>query len=283
MQSVSLADRTGQALPGSIRYERRGTAAWLVIDNPAARNALTASMLEDISRLVDEAAADQRIRSVVITGRGPCFSAGADIHNVLDILTGDGTEPDGGLLTIAAQSLLDCPKPTIAVLEGPCMGGAWMLAAACDMRIGSEAAVIGLTPVKLGILYPYAGIVRLVRLAGEGTASDLLLTGRSVKAEEALRLGLLTGLVPDAAAAAEAQCAALARLSQLSVRGHKELIRLAAAGPAEAAAVPGAAQHWYREMVESGDAQEGIRAFFAREQPRFGTTDLAAASGRISY
>lgn len=144
-----------------------------------------------------------------------------------------------------------------------------MLAAACDLRIGTSAAAFALTAVKLGVLYPYAGIVRLVRLVGEGIASDLLLTGRSVNANEALRLGLLTEVVPESSPqTVTARCQALAELSQLSVRGHKELIRLAAAAP-NVASMPETALHWYRAMADCGDAQEGVRAFLARQRPQF--------------
>lgn len=256
---------------GRLAVERDGHVAWIVIDRPAKRNALSPQMWAALPGLVAQLDADPSIRVIGLRGAGGTFSAGADITEILDCLTDPATGlPTGGLLTEAERALAAVHKPTIAALDGFCMGGAWMLAGACDLRLAARSLRIGLTPSRIGIIFPESGIDALVRLVGPGVASYLLMTGDTVTAEDAERWGMLTRVVEDIDFQTRIQITAhrLARHSQLSVQAQKYLIKSAATG-AEIPEARKTADALYREVVEGPDTAIGKNAFLAKTAPQF--------------
>jgi enoyl-CoA hydratase/carnithine racemase len=261
---------TGEAMAtATLRVEHLGSVATIVMDNPCRRNALTRSMWQGFEPILDELAADESVKVVVVRGAGGDFSAGADISDLTAILHDAETgRHDGGHVTAGENALARFPKPTVAAIEGYCIGGAWQVAGACDIRIASTNSSFGITPSKVGIVYPLSGIERLVRLAGPATAKYLLFSGDFIPAARALDLGLLAKVVPEAAFWAEIDdfTKRLATRSQLSIRAMKQIVDAIVDVGGDVGAVNA---HWQREMAASGQPEIGIGAFLAKKTPHF--------------
>lgn len=174
-------------MSGEVTYERRGAAAVLTIDRPARRNAIDAATAGALRRGLDEFEADDRARALVLYGAGEAFCSGADLK-AMDL---DVDDPAGPL----GITRLTPSKPTIAAIGGWCLAGGLELALWCDLRIASRTAVFGCFERRWGVPLVDGGTQRLPRVVGLGRALDLILTGRPVEAEEALRIGLVTEVV----------------------------------------------------------------------------------------
>lgn len=243
--------------------------ATVEICNPAQRNALTRAMCLEIQELMPRLDADPDVAVVVMRGAGDTFCAGAAISELSSVLLDQ--QPDGSLvdhLSRADASIASLSKPTVALVDGACMGGGWQIASACDFIIANERAVIGLTPAKIGIIYPRPGIERLVRLVGHANAKYILLTGQTFSATEARALGLVADVVPSEAF--EEKCAALVgslrSRSRFSMHSMKRLVDLTDAATSDLN------QEWtdaWAAMPDSPDMEIGISAFLNREQPQF--------------
>lgn len=239
-----------------LRHTVADSVATVVIDHLAKRNAMTTGMWRALRALLDELAADPAVRVLVLTGAGPTFCAGADI-------SGLRTSPDEaqGLAVAAEEALAVFPKPTLAAVRGYCVGGGCQLAAACDLRFAAKGASFGITPAKLGIVYPASSTRRLVDLVGPATAKYLLFSGELIDTARALR----TGLVDEVLAAGELDkrvgefTRVLAARSLLTQAAAKEF----AAGRADRA------DHWAGQARASGDTAEGVAAFLEHRAPRF--------------
>jgi enoyl-CoA hydratase/carnithine racemase len=262
-----------ETMTASLRVEQSGAVATIVIDNPRRRNALNQDMWQQFAPLLDRLGVDASVKVVVVRGAGGNFSAGADISDLKAILRDpESGAHDGGHVTAGENALANFPKPTIAAIDGYCIGGAWQIAGACDIRIAADTATFGITPAKVGIVYPLSGIERLVRLAGPATAKYLLLTGDFITAREAQDLGLLAKIVPEDGFWDEIKEFAdrLASRSQLSTQAMKQIIdAIAINGPA----VPAISNYWQDQMAASGEPEIGIRAFLAKETPVFNWTE----------
>ncbi|ALV44274.1 hypothetical protein MB46_00840 [Arthrobacter alpinus] len=252
-----------------LRIEQSGPVAMLIMDNPRMRNAITQEMWQQFEDLLAQLDADDSVKVVVVRGAGDHFSAGADIASVERILHDPATgQSDGGDITVAENALARFRKPTIAAIDGYCVGGGWQIAGACDIRLASERATYGITPAKIGIVYPLSGIKRLVQLTGPATAKYLLFSGDFVNAQEALRLGLATKiLAADTFWEAVSDFALhLSARSQFSAHGHKALVNAISAGSTE---VDELSAYWQGQMAISADAAIGVAAFLAKETPKF--------------
>ncbi|MBW8483031.1 enoyl-CoA hydratase/isomerase family protein [Actinomadura parmotrematis] len=235
--------------------------ATITIDRPGKRNAMTADMWRALPGHLDALAADPAVRVVVLTGAGGDFCAGADIGE-LGVIDRPG-EPH--LSTAAEQALAAFPKPTIAAIEGFCVGGGCQLAAACDLRFAAAGARFGITPARLGIVYPAVATARIVRLVGPAAAKYLLFSAELVDAGHALRIGLVDEVVPDVHARVAAFAATLTTRSLLTQQATKQIVdAIAAGGPVEDT-VAG----WLAEVAAGGDAAEGVAAFLERRTPAF--------------
>ncbi|MFB9073597.1 enoyl-CoA hydratase/isomerase family protein [Citricoccus parietis] len=223
------------------------------------------------ARLADDAS----VRAVVVRGAGTDFSAGADISDLRAILRDeDSGHHDGGAVAAGEAALVGLHKPTIAAVEGYCLGGAWQIAAACDIRLASSDATFGITPAKIGIVYPTAGIERLVRIAGPATAKYLLFSGDFVDAERARVLGLVQAVHPAETFWDDVDTFVqrLAARSQLSIQAMKDIvdtIGAAGAGDDSGAELRDASDHWQHLMATAGDAEAGVGAFLAKRTPEF--------------
>ncbi|MFK4108143.1 enoyl-CoA hydratase/isomerase family protein [Streptomyces sp. NPDC002176] len=230
--------------------------ATVVIRHPAKRNAMTAAMWGALPPLLADLAADPEVRALVLTGEGGTFCAGADISTLLD----SPTEAQG-LAVAAEEALAAFPKPTLAAIKGHCVGGGAQLAAACDLRLAEEGALFGVTPARLGIVYPASSTRRLVSLVGPATAKYLLFSAELIDTERALRTGLVDEVLPvgELDKRVAALTATLATRSQLTQAAAKEY----------ADGHTGRDAHWTAQALASTDTEEGVTAFLERRQPRF--------------
>ncbi|MFI0486888.1 enoyl-CoA hydratase/isomerase family protein [Actinomadura sp. 9N215] len=256
---------------GGLRAEVAGPVGTVVIDRPAKRNAMSADMWRALPGILDALAADPGVRVVVLTGAGGNFCAGADIAELGDINRDD----DSHLSTLAERALAAFPKPVLAAIEGYCVGGGCQLAAACDLRFAADGARFGITPAKLGIVYPAEATARLVGLVGPSAAKYLLYSADLIGAEHALRIGLLDEIVPAGAPGdgsglrerVAGFAATLASRSLLTQRATKDIVdAIVASGQAGAKAK---AKRWLDELAASGEVDEGVAAFLERRDPDF--------------
>lgn len=245
---------------GELRLEVDQNVARITIDNAGKRNAMNAAMWRRLPELLAEAAADPEVRVVVLTGAGDAFCAGADISELHEI---EG--PEGSATEPAERALLECPLPTIALINGLCIGGGCQLAAACDLRIAAESAVFGITPAKLGVVYPPSSIARLTELVGPSAAKLLLFSADFFNAPRALAMRLVDEVVTDPAERVSELAGTIAGRSQLSVRAAKELVDLAGRGEP----LTERAEHWHDVAVKTGETAEGVGAFLERRMPVF--------------
>ncbi|MFD8974937.1 MULTISPECIES: enoyl-CoA hydratase/isomerase family protein [unclassified Streptomyces] len=230
--------------------------ATVVIANPAKRNAMSATMWRALPGVLDRLAADRAVRALVLTGEGDTFCAGADISALRE--PGDEQQ---SLAVRAEEALAAFPKPTLAAVRGFCVGGGSQLAAACDLRFAEEGTRFGITPSKLGIVYPSSSTRRLTALVGPSTAKYLLFSGELMGTERALR----TGFVDEVHPAGELD-KRVAEFGQVLV--SRSLLTQAAAKEF-ADGRPDRDGHWVEQARGSGDTAEGVAAFLERRAPRF--------------
>lgn len=179
-----------------LKTEERGPVAIMTISAPKSLNALNSAILEEIDDYLDEFDT-QRFRCLIVTGDGEkSFVAGADISEMAPLGPQQG-ETFGRRGSAVFRKLETLPVPVIAAVGGFALGGGCELAMACDIRICSENARFGQPEVGLGIIPGFSGTVRLARLVGMGMAKQLIYTGKPVKADEALRIGLVNAVVPQ--------------------------------------------------------------------------------------
>jgi enoyl-CoA hydratase len=234
----------------------------LCLTNPSRRNAIDPPMLEALeTALADDA--DVRVWLLSTTGEH-LFSAGYDLTQLGGFPEGTAL-PDEKLGQVL-DLLSNHPCPSVAVVQGPAIGAGCELAAACDFRVGSDAACFTMPPAKLGVVYSLKGLARLQSRVGAQATRRMFLLGRTVDALEAEGLGLLDVRSPKPHDAAAALCAELAGHAPLALRGMKQGLRLLETTE------PLAHQDYERlrrEAFNSADALEGVSAALAKRAPRF--------------
>lgn len=178
----------------TLRYETKEQIAYVTIDRPKAMNALSTEVLDELQSVFQKIDNDPEVRVAILTGEGKAFVAGADIAQMVKMTGVEGYETirRGSQIITAIESM---GKPVIAAINGFALGGGCELAMACDIRIASEKAQFGQPEVDLGIIPGFGGTQRLPRLAGKGMAKYMILTGDYIKADEALRIGLVEKVV----------------------------------------------------------------------------------------
>lgn len=254
---------------GALLVAREPPIAWVVVNRPAAHNALNRAVWRDLATAAGELSDDAAIRAVVVRGSGSAaFISGADIREFA-AARGDAAAANAydELSEAAWRALEQCDKPVMAMINGLCFGGGVSVAAACDLRIAAASARFAIPALRLGLAYPRAAVERLVHLVGPGTAADLLLTGRAIDAAEALRIGLVQQVVADADLedVVRRTAGAVAAGAPLTLSAHKLAIR-AVLAPAQSAQDAAAAM---RRCFDSEDYREGVRAFLEKRAPRF--------------
>ncbi|MGZ6728197.1 MAG: enoyl-CoA hydratase-related protein [Gaiellaceae bacterium] len=250
-----------------IRVDREGAVATVVVDRPEAMNALDRPTLDELRARLAELALDTDASAVILTGAGgKAFVAGADIKYMSGLDVEEATAW-GELGHACGQLLETMPKPTIAAIDGFALGGGCELALACDLRYAGSKAKLGQPEINLGIFPGWGGTQRLVRACGIGVAKELILTGRLVDADEALRIGLVNAVHDPVLEKAREVAELLASKSQLALAAAKRALNHALQGDH--------VENLQREADEFGglfgseDAREGLTAFAEKREPVF--------------
>ena len=258
---------------GKLLLDRPADAvARLTIANPERRNALDHEILDAIAEVLPQLNQGIENRCVLITGAPPLFSSGYDIAGIPD----ESFERDAEALVAhpfhaAMEAIARHPWPTIAAVNGHCLGGGLELAITCDLRICAAGAKLGMPPAKLGLIYGHTGLRKFLDTIGLPYTKELFLTGRTVDAERAERIGLVNWVVGDGELEddAVALAAAVAANAPLSMRGNKHAIDLLQANPELTERQEAGLVALRESCFSSEDFREGIRAFAEKRNPQW--------------
>jgi methylglutaconyl-CoA hydratase len=251
-----------------LEVDRDGGVARVWLNRPAVRNAFDGQTVTELRRVLDDLGADEMVRVVVLGGRGPVFSAGADLEWMKTVA---GFGPDDNLREADAlaglfHAIHTSPKPFLARVHGAALGGGAGLVAACDIAVAAEGTRFGFTEVRLGLI-PAVISPYVVRRIGESAARELFLTGERFDAGHAREIGLVRRVVPegDLDAAVDGRVRELLRAGPAAVAEAKALLAAVSGRPVEAVR---------RDTVEriarlraSPEGQEGLRAFLEKRAP----------------
>src|SRR4051795_11069217 len=252
-----------------VEFERRDHIALLTLNRPEARNAINPEVSQTMARFLDEIETDPELRTVVVTGRGEVFSAGADLKGVASGGANDIARGKGGFAGLVTR---DFPKPIIAAVNGPALAGGFEIVLSCDLVVAADSARFGIPEVKRGLMAAAGGLIRLPKRVPLAIALELAMTGDSVDAERALQLGLVNRVVPVGRVVDEAIALAerIGENSPIAVRQSRRLVREAAELPEN--------EGWKRTIelmmpvFESGDTIEGATAFAEKRPPVWRST-----------
>lgn len=244
--------------------------ATIAINRPDRLNTLSPQVFEELERALGELEKDDAVRCVVVTGAGDrSFSAGADLTSFSDISKAFKVWQFSRRGEEVLNRLANFPKPTLAAINGHCFGGGLELALACDFRIASKRAKLGLTEVNLGLVPGAGGTQRLVRMLGQAKAKELVLLGARLTSDEAAMIGLVTKTVENDAFASEVRAFAerLAKQAPIAIRLAKVLLNRGGDTPIDAALEMEAMA--FGLVASTEDIFEGIQAFMEKREPKF--------------
>lgn len=253
----------------AVYLDIEGPVAHLVLNQPARRNALTEAMWRAIPARLDEAGADPSIKLLIVRGAGGTFAAGADISEFESVYaTAERATRYSHAIAQALDGLAAFPKPSLARIEGACVGGGCAIALACDLRFAALGSKFAITPSRLGLIYPLNDTKRLIDAVGLPKARDLLFTARHIAAEDALSIGLIDRLLaPEVLQeAVETFTAQLVANSGQSNILMKQILARIQAGQSQDDAQ---SRQLFLEAFQSADFQEGYRAFLEKRKPDF--------------
>ena len=249
----------------TVLYTQEGAVGVVTIDRPKALNALNSTVLDEL-RQAFEAIDLETVRCVVITGSGEkSFAAGADIGEMSNLTQGEA-EAFGKKGNDLFRMIETFPVPVIAAVNGYALGGGCELALCCDIRICSDNAQFGQPEVGLGITPGFGGTQRLVRAVGPGRAKEMIYTARSIKADDALRVGLVNAVYPQAELmpAAMKLAGTIAKNAPIAVRACKKAINEGTQVDMDSAIV--IEEKLFGSCFETEDQREGMQAFLEKRK-----------------
>jgi enoyl-CoA hydratase len=260
-----------QPITSRMIAEKDGAIGRLIFNNPARHNAVSLEMWEAVTRTIEDFEQDDAIRVIVVSGAGGrAFVSGADISEFKEKRASEEAIASYSKISEGArQRLQDTPKPTIAMVQGYCIGGGVSTALACDVRIAAEGSRFGIPAAKLGLGYGYDGIRRLIELVGPACAREIFYTARQFSAEEALRMGLVNQVVPadKLEGYVDDYCQMIAANAPLTVRSVKAIVREAIKDETERDLA--LCKRLVDECFASEDYIEGRTAFMEKRKPLF--------------
>jgi enoyl-CoA hydratase/carnithine racemase len=254
----------------TLLYSSRDHVATVTLNRPERRNALNPTAYAEIERAFRAISADDDVRTAIVTGAGQSFCSGEDVK---EMMTGEArpasSAPRKPRPTPAAMAVLECTKPVIAAVNGPAVGWGMELALYADMRLASENAKFAELFVKRGLVSDVGGFYRLPKLVGPSKAAELLYTGDVIDAHEALRIGLVSEVLPAERLMprAEAVAHSIAANPPLAVQAMKEGLKRSTDGD------PRAIGTWAIETIyrlfQTEDHREGVKSFLEKRPPLF--------------
>ncbi len=266
MTDIPMTD-TPRADTPVLRFERRGRVALLTLDRPARLNAIGSDTITELHAHLDAIEADAELRTIVITGAGRAFSAGADITELDSLRDGKDFARFVRGLTDGYDRLAAMTTPSIAAINGIAFGGGFELALACDLRIAAPGARLGVPEVKLGLLPAAGGSQRLARFLPAAVAKHMLMTGAPLNTDEALRFGLINSIADDALGAALSLATSLADGPPMALAAAKLLVDSGGAMPlSEGIELE---RDTVSRLFDTADRAEGLVAFLSKRPPQF--------------
>lgn len=251
-----------------IRIETGDAVATVILSNPDKRNALNVHMWNTLARAFTQLSRDEQLRCVIVRGEGAHFAAGADIEEFSAVRStmADGMRYHTQTIRVALEAIAHCRHPTLAAIDGVCVGGGLEIACACDMRIASRAASFGIPVNRLGFSLAPDELRQLLALVGKAATLEILLEGRVFDAAEAKDKGLVNRIVDDVHAEARTAAERIARGAPLAARMNKQLVRRLSGEPE---ALTEQELHAAFAFLASQDYREGVQAFLAKRDPVF--------------
>lgn len=251
----------------NVLYEVEESLALITINRADKHNAISLATLDDLHAAVDAAAYDDAVRVLAITGAGGrAFASGSDLSEVLNRDFKKALEP---IVQGLAEKLERTPKPTIAAIDGICMGGGLEVALGCDLRVATPRSRFATPEGKLGIIPGGGATARLPRIVGRGWGMEMMLMGEPIDAERALQIGLVTRLVESQALLPEVRRMAehLAKFAPFVPRTMKAMVHFGM----EASLAGALMFEKYAQgaLVQTEDKVEGITAFLDKRDPEF--------------
>jgi enoyl-CoA hydratase/carnithine racemase len=253
-------------MPEAIELQRHETVAVVRLNRPERRNALSPAVLEELAQALGDLDADTGVRCIVIAGTDEVFAAGADIKAMAERSFQEVLEASTMPFW---QRVADCRTPLVAGVSGFALGGGCELALLCDMIVASETAEFGQPEITLGIIPGGGGTQRLARVIGKQRTMELVLTGRRIEANEALRLGFVNRVAPQRSWFQETVDLAevVARRPPLAVKLAKQAVLAADEMPLTAGLAH--ERRLYELAMATQDRVEGMQAFLEKRRPRF--------------
>ncbi|HEX4325448.1 MAG TPA: enoyl-CoA hydratase-related protein [Burkholderiales bacterium] len=249
---------------------RDGHIATVVISTPGKLNALSVAHWEALAQAMRDLQEQSGVRCIVLRGADGNFAAGADISEFATVRSNvaKGTHYHEATVKGANEAIANCEIPTLALIEGACVGGGLEIACCCDMRIAAQSARFGVPINRLGFPLAHAELTAMLGLVSRAVALEILLEGRVFSADEAYAKGLLTRIVPDTEIEKEAYAAAerIAAGSPMSARANKRWIKRLA--PVQEGLTEAEIREHFT-YFDSADYKEGVRAFLAKTKPQF--------------
>jgi enoyl-CoA hydratase/carnithine racemase len=250
--------------------ERKGAIATITVNRPEQRNAMNVSMWERMPMLFEELGRDADVRAIVLRGAGQqSFVSGADISEFEAVRKDSKTaKAYNAVLSRANRTIQACPKPTVAMIFGYCMGGGMTLATSCDLRFAAEGSTFAIPAGRLSIVYGVEATMPLVHLVGPSRAKEILFSARTLDSQEALAIGLVNRVLPtnELESFTYDYLHTVAANAPLTVRGAKAVIAaILKRDPAETQA----ADQLALSAFDSEDYREAVRAFLEKRSPRF--------------
>jgi len=253
---------------GAISLHRNGEIATVTLSNPGKLNALSIAMWSELTTIFKKLSQDESLRCVIVRGDGGNFAAGADIAEFTSQRNSaeQGIHYHTRIVAPALDAIANCIHPTIAAIEGACVGGGLEIACACDLRIASASARFGIPIKRLGFALAPNEMQSLLQLVGLATTLEILLEGRVFDAAEAMQKGLLHRIVNDATADALQTAQVIVAGSPLAARMNKQLARRLNPQPTTLNEQEFANAY---SLLNSQDYIEGIDAFLGHRKPVF--------------